>query len=180
MNTQQYPLFIPPEQLTAKPHREWSKRESQLYFDWLMSAASDRVSSLLRYLALGSDETSLDRGVLIAVGDGVSRLLVTDDFSHQEGDSPRTLTNHGYAMAADTGLLVAQLLQQARGSLIQWKILRSPKSDMSYNLPVLTGFGKLVLDPVGGSVAEATGLLSSYRGADAWVKMFDFWVEKAQ
>lgn len=51
---------------------------------------------------------------------------------------------------------------------------------MSYNLPVLTGFGKLILDPIGGSVAEATGVLTGLRGSDAWDKILDFWTSKVK
>jgi len=56
---------------------------------------------------------------------------------------------------------------------VRWEIVRKPKSDVSYNLPVLAGFGCDIYDPVGVSVADAAALLEGRRCSDAWVKVFD-------
>ena len=49
------------------------------------------------------------------------------------------LTNVGYAVAADMGLLVAKLLLEACRPKVEWMLVTKPKRDSSYHLPVLTG-----------------------------------------
>lgn len=178
MSTELYPRFLPPDKVAAKSHRDWSKKEAQIYFDWLMESSGERVCGLLRFV--GKDgQAQRNRQLLRDVGERIVALLTLDEYSRTR-DGSRTLTDAGYALAADMGLLTAEVLQAVAGASVQWAILRKPKSDISYNLPVLTGFGKLILDPVGGSVAEATGVLAGLRESDAWVRIVDFWSPRAK
>jgi hypothetical protein len=76
--------------------------------------------------------------------------------------------------------LTAKLLLRASAGRLRWEVVRKPKSDISYNLPVLAGFSNnLTLDPVGGSVAEATAVLVGRRSGDAWARILDFWGSRA-
>ena len=178
MSSRQYRHFIPPPEVAGKPHRDWSKSEAEIYFDWLVGVTPDRARYLLRFLGL--DERMLDRTTLLELGSRVVRLLPSEAYSRAEGEGNRILSDCGYALAADMGLVTGQLLLEALQPRVRWEILRKPKSDLSYNLPVLTGFGGFSLDPIGGSIAEANGVLLGRRGSDAWVRILDYWSERAK
>lgn len=62
------------------------------------------------------------------------------------------------------GLLTAEFLVERGAGKVRWSVMRRPRSDMSYNLPVLEGFGKLTLDPGGGLSRKPRGF-SEARGA---------------
>lgn len=188
-STEPYPLFIPPAPLHPKDRREWSPKEAQAYYDWLLSILKERTDSLLTYFGeqLGEPEETLMR-----MGEKVAAALRTQEFfEHSEGEpillkqkhvvvteGGPTLTNRGYALAADMGLLVARLLLEACGSKLRWEILKKPKREFSFNLPVLVGFDKLFLEPVGGCITEAQAVLRGQEGPDVWKRTFVFWKAK--
>jgi hypothetical protein len=173
MDNKHYPLFVPPSEVAEKSHRQWSKKEARIYFDWLMRVAPDRIRELIDFLGFAGREP--DRRLLSDLGKEVALLLVTDDFSWASGGSSRTLSDRGHALAADMGLLTAQVLLEKSAPAVRWMILEKPRSDMSFNLPVLSGFGDLVLDPIGGSIAESTGVLMGRRDSRVWLGIFDYW-----
>jgi hypothetical protein len=171
----QYPLFIPPSLLSRTPHREWSKVEADLYKDWLVGSVVSRTDALLRLF--GVDLSAWEpRQLLLLLGEHVEVRLGQTPFSEPTSSGTRSLTNAGYALAADIGLLTARLLLRRAPEQLRWEIVRRPKTDASYNLPVLAGFSNhLTLDPVGGSVAEANAVLAGRRRGDAWARILDFW-----
>ena len=169
-----YPLFIPPDSLTEKPRTDWSKKEAERYKEWLLNSADDRVGKLLEYFAIDPREHE-PINLLLRLGELVTAALCDEPFSKVGAEGQPWLTNAGYALAADMGLLTARLLITETEGRVRWEVLRKPKSDMSYNLPVLTGFGKVTFDPIGSSVAEAQGVLGGRRGADAWARILEFW-----
>lgn len=174
--TPSYPIFSPPADLAAKPHRTWTKSEAQRYFDWLMTQSSERTDQLLEFLGL--EAFTLDRELLVAAGRRVGDLLSHDGYSSTTSNGRRELTNHGHSLAADMGLLTARVIQAHATHAVKWSIMRRPKSDLSYNLPVLAGFGKLSFDPVGGSITEAKGILRGIRDSDIWAKTYDHWLQR--
>lgn len=178
MDRQHYPLFVPPSEVAEKPHRNWSKKEARIYFDWLMRVAPDRVRDLIDFFDFAGHEP--DRQLLSELGKEVTRVLGTDDYSQISGGSSRILSDRGHALAADMGLLTARVLLEGTSPTVRWKILEKPRSDMSFNLPVLCGFGDLVLDPIGGSIAESMGILMGRRDFDAWLGIFDYWSQKVE
>ena len=180
METKPYPLFVPPDAVVAKSHREWSKKEAQIYFDWLTGCLDQRVTNLLDFFGVSDSATSSARDLLVCVGEHVAQTLEDPKYSEVALDGTRVLTNMGYALAADMGLLTAKLLRDALSDTIQWEILRKPKSDVSYNLPILSGFGWDTYDPVGVSIADAVAVLASRREPDVWAKVFDACIADAQ
>ena len=172
-----YPLLIPPAPLSTKGHRDWSSKEADEYKAWLISSLEQRISAVLDYFQITEDGLS-GADLLLRLGELATDVLSDSEFSTSEADGTRSLTNAGHAVAADLGLVVARMLIEEGGGKVQWRVMRKPKSDMSYNLPVLSGFGRLTLDPVGGSVAEAHGVLGGRRGSDAWARVLEFWSEK--
>ncbi len=179
MTVTSYPLFNPPSPLSDKSHREWSKAEAEGYSNWLIRSIDYRTDDLLHYFSLDASAWE-PRTLLLRLGTLVAERLGEAEFSEGKLDGTRGLTNAGHALAADLGLLTARLLLQANAGTIRWEVVRKPKSDISYNLPVLAGFSNmLTLDPVGGSVAEAQAVLAGRRSSDAWARILDFWSSRA-
>lgn len=171
MELEDYPLFIPPMHLAEKGAKSWTRGEADEYSQWLQGSLKGRVSELLSRLAICGDDAT---EVLNAAGEKVAKAIRQAPFSSQQ-----RLTHRGRALAADMGLLTATFLLRDSEQL-RWEVVRRPKSDMSYNMPVLVGFNhNLPLDPVGGSIAEAAGLLRGNRGADAWTRTYSWWMERA-
>lgn len=177
MSENQYPLFLPPEELAQKGRMNWSAPEADSYLQWMVGSLDSRTKQFLLYLGdlrEASPETLLDQ-----VGVRLAELLPQPQFSHGAPAKPE-LTNEGQALVCDAGLLVAQLLLKACPKLC-WNVVRRPKTDVSYNLPVLTGFGgRMTLDPVGGAIAESYALLRGQRKSDVWRRIFEFWRDQAQ
>ena len=167
-----YPAFVPPGDLSATEPRSWTKNQADAYFNWLMSVKQERVEALLDFSGEKWPRYHVEQD-LLRIGTKATQFLQLDEFSNQHD-----LLNSGYAFAADLGLLVAEMLIVTDPS-IRWTVLRKPKSDLSYNLPVLCGFGVLTLDPISGSIAEASGILRGERSGEVWREIYCFWLEKA-
>lgn len=164
-----YPSFTVPSEHAAKPVADWSAGEAARYLTWLTTAIDKRVTGLLAFLGVSEDE---DRSLLQQVGDRASWVLRKPEFSKL--GEPRGLTESGYALAADLGLLVAQRLCR-RLPHLRWEVVRRPRRDASYNQPVLKGFGAMHFDPVRGSVAEALRVARGEAEGNAWLRIFDHW-----
>jgi hypothetical protein len=166
-----YPLFMPPPHLAEKGAKAWTKGEADEYSAWLQANLERRVGEMLTFLAVSGDGPP--REVLDSAGRSVADLIRQEPFS-----DGLQLTDRGRALAADIGLLAAMLLRRSASS-IRWEVLRRPKTDMSFNMPVLVGFTNgLSLDPVGGSIAEAVGLLRGTKGPAAWARIYEWWIDK--
>jgi hypothetical protein len=134
----EYPLFTPPESLAVKGTKNWTKLEAQAYFDWFMEVRKQRVSNFLdfiRYNLTGNVEHDL-----VTISQKLFDTVNTPDFySIREIDGAKKLNDYGLAIAADMGLLLAQLLEELKPSLY-WKIGKGPKSYHGYNLPIMKNF----------------------------------------
>lgn len=147
-----YPAFDAPPHLTVKSPKEWSAREAREYFSWLTQNAERRASIPLSFFSL---DASADPEVLLhAVQDRLEESMKHGRFlsGSLEGSA---LSPEGHSVAADIGLLIACLLIRDSNSRIHWEILRRPRSERSFNLPVLQGCGEMHLDPIVGSISEA-------------------------
>lgn len=167
-----YPLFIPPEPLGARTPPEWSRREAKAYAAWLQSSMPERVQQLLRYF--GVSESISPSSLLEILGECVADALINSPFSEET-----RLTNQGHALAADMGLLLADVLQREHPGLT-WDIVFKPKSDVSYNQPVLVGFGGVTLDPIQISTTQAFSILRGAKDGTAWRQVFDYWSNQAR
>ena len=172
----EYPLFLPPAPLYEKSHFDWTLREARAYFDWFVAQVEPRRQALLEYLEERDDG---DAAALLArVGSRVAALVAREPFS-VPSERGRELTNAGYALAADAGLLLARSLL-SKNPRVRWEIVRKPKRDMSFHLPVLVGMGPVYLDPIGGTVAEVQAILRGDRGPDFLADAYSFWVARAE
>lgn len=134
----EYALFTPPESLAIIGTKNWKKKEAQEYFDWFMRVRKQRVSDFLDFI--GYDLTGNVEQDLNTISQKLFDRVNTPDFySIREVDGAKKMNDQGLAIAADTGLLLAQLLENAKPNLY-WEIAKGPKSYHSYNLPVLKEF----------------------------------------
>ena len=173
---QEYPLFLPPAQLAQKSARDWTKKESEIYFRWFLSVLGERLNYALEYFGERSDK---DCDCLMdAVGAKFAEKICEEPFS-QQCENKRTLSNAGYALSADVGIILATCLLRICGDRIRWTILRKPRRELSYNLPVLTGF-HIHLDPIAGLVAEANGIIRGERTGAVLRQAFEFWKSKVK
>lgn len=170
-----YPLFIPPAHLSIKGRANWNAKEATEYREWLLGVIDKRTEELIKKLEEPSAGTPSEH--LMALGRKVTPILFDIPFS-EITPSGRRLTNNGYALAADMGLMVAKYLLQKLPDKLRWETIRKPKSELSYNLPVLKGFSLNYLEPIGGSISEASAILRNQRGPDTWKRIYEFWLEK--
>jgi hypothetical protein len=167
-----YPLFIPPEPLSTTPREDWTRGEADRYRYWLLSQIEPRTNQLVKLSGV-SEQQSIEE-FLLSIGKWAEAELLKSQFSFVEEDKV-TLSNAGYALAADLGLLVANMLTK-RYPYLEWQTVTKPKNDISYNMPVLVGFiTGLYLNPVGGSIGEAFGILNTDRDYKAWHDIFIHW-----
>ena len=170
-----YPLFIPPEQVHSIPQKNWNASQAELYFEWFMSVKDDRVNYLLT--ALNEVYSNDPESDLKRIGSKVYDELFKAPFSERENGTIK-ITNCGLAMAADVGILLANVLM-FNNSHIKWEILKKPKSDLSYRLPVLTGFvGLDYIEPIRYSTGNSRAILMGEENADVWWKLYEAAQEK--
>ncbi len=167
-----YPLFIPPEPLVSIPRRSWTKRQADAYFEWLLGVQDSRIACLLDHLSfLGVPEPQ----DLLALGESITERLRNQIADPQTLD----LTNEGLALAADLGLLTARIVL-AHNPGVRWLVVRGPKTYVHYNLPVLDGFrDSLHLEPVGGSIGNARGVVKGTLRPNCWHVTYVYWSERA-
>jgi hypothetical protein len=87
-------------------------------------------------------------------------MVISEPYSEvREGH--RVPTGQGLSIAADMGLLLAQLLIRASEGKIRWVLLREPEDALSLNAPVLFGtVPRLYLDPLRGMITEARAIVA--------------------
>ena len=173
----EYPLFIPPLHLAKKNRRDWNKNEAAEYKDWMLGVSAQRVAMLYKWLNTPPGKFSPEQH-LRELGAKAANLLKSGLFTVEKSGAC-SLSKYGYAIAADMGLAIAEYLFAVRQSDLEWEVVRKPRSDMSYNLPVIVGFGGVYLEPVGGSVAEAHAILRGERDGGIWEKTYSYWRVKS-
>ncbi|QDU13744.1 hypothetical protein CA11_15300 [Gimesia maris] len=173
----EYPLFVPPLELCQKNARDWTLQEARQYRDWLLASIDERVSFLLKFLNVPETKNQDVEEIMSAAGKKAAQYLQQKEFSECDTEKKK-LTDRGYALAADMGLLLAKLLLKESRHKIRWSVLRRPKSEISYNLPVLEGFKLNPLEPIGGSIAEAYGILRERKDGNIWRDSYTYWLDQ--
>jgi hypothetical protein len=84
------------------------------------------------------------------------------------------LSNESFSIAADVGIYLGEVLRKQRPAL-RWALCTRPKSDISYNLPVLEG-GKMPVDPIHLAVVLAYGIARGTRGPDRLSELYRIWI----
>jgi hypothetical protein len=171
-----YPLFQSPEWVDMERVKSWPAPVAIRYREWFVSVIESRVDilrSLLEFEVQGLSPRDLE-----AAGLRAAALLKEAPFSTAVG-SHREMAHWGISLATDMGLYVAKCLFDCCEGKIHWITPREHKTDVSYNLPVIAGFGPGRLDPVFGSIAEAHGIILGQRDGRIWKEIYDFWRARA-
>ncbi len=168
----EYPLLTMTP-LTHAERRQQTRREARKYFNWLMSVREERVRHLLSFLEEGEvQDAQVD---LLRIGEKFQGKIWEGEFSEYLSSSGKQgLSERGYALSSDMGLLIAELIQQQRPH-VGWDIEK--RKLIHHNLPVLTGFPIMNPDPVGAGVAKAFAILRDKRKSNCWLDMFNMWME---
>lgn len=167
-----YPLFLPPQHLAEKKVQDWSEEEAEEYFQWFMTNIDQRIENLCSFFGKSLQENPEKN--LITFGKKSANILPESPFSEQKNNK-RRLTDQGYALAADMGILLAQEVT-GKYKKIHWKITKKPKSDFTFNLPTLYGFRNgLRFDPVRVSVHQAHSVLNGSKSYEAWLEIYKSW-----
>lgn len=163
--------------------REWSKERAEEYYKLLMESIVTRTDGLLKYFNESISDANKD--ILLRLGDKAVIEIETNKLwaiaeekliKFKSGhvikiDKEKELTDAGYSIAADMGLLVARFLIDDCSGSVRWNLIRKPKNDASYNSAVLVGCG-VPWDPVESSVANTYGILRGDLSSDIWRKMY--------
>jgi hypothetical protein len=194
-----YPLFQPPFAFfAARHHREWTKDEAVQFRDWLLSNINPITDAFIARLGLTLDVDS--EALLAAAGTKVSALLRTREFSRavlrlqvvpnsqgrgeaslQRRPGPE-LTPEGHAIAIHIGLLTARLLMRDHRDTLRWKIVTTPKNDLSFHLTVVAAPGRdpIVYEPVIRAHATAiTALERRFPDEEVWVHPYRYLASRA-
>jgi hypothetical protein len=150
--------------------------EAHAYFEWFVAQVEPRSLALLERVGEAADGSPAV--VLPRVGAKLATLVRQAPFSVAMQNGPE-LTNAGYALAADAALLLARALMRDHPN-VKWEIVRKPKRDMAFRLPVLVGPGPVYLDVVGGSIADFQATLRAEGGPRVLVEGFPFWSARAE
>ncbi len=165
-----YPLFLLPEGVPISHSRDWTAGQAKIYFDWFLSVKDDRLNYMLT--AIDEELTKNDENDLKRIGQKVSDLLFELPFSTLDNDI-HTITNKGLALAADMGILTSSLISLALPE-VRWEILKKPKSDMSFRLPVMVGLSNSrYVEPIRYSTSYARAILERESDGDIWWKLFE-------
>jgi len=170
-----YPPFLGPPQLRDKEPEKWSREEADLNLEWLKGVIKPRSENLLSYFNVipGNNREN----TLYRLGKELARVAWSTRFVTTQGsttDPDYRLTDEGYALTADIGLLLARyVLEECPNT--DWEIVRKPKKHVSYNLPVLKGTEHM--DPMLSARVEFFALLNGERTPDAWAAIFRRWTQ---
>jgi len=168
-----YPLFVPPLTLAGKDRKAWSAVEAKEYFTWLVTVAPSRVDHLLNFLNIARLPLN---GELLDIAQVRLESSLSEGGFYRTESERRRLTDAGYAIAADMGLLVATIAIASSSGKVKWETLRKPKSDASFNLPILKGFenDSVHFDPIQGSIACLAGIVNGKALPQAWRRGLNF------
>lgn len=172
-----YPEFTPPPEISTGSPRDWTEAQANRYLVWLVTSLDRRVTDMLHFVGESDDDDC--PSLLRRVGEKAVWILRKPGFLLQGEHAEARFSEAGYALAADIGLLVARCLIRKHDK-VRWEILRRNKNDPSYRQPILVGFGQQHLDPVRGSVAEAGRILRGESPVDAWLRILEYWSERAR
>lgn len=170
----EYPLFLPPHGLASKIPKDWTAKEAQTYFEWLVQVSENRINDLLIYF--GEDAVGSPLDVLSRLGEKVTNTLHANEFSTNHESSNPNLTNKGYALAADMGLLLAKLIL-SNCPEVTWNIVNKPRNDIDYHKPVLINIGRETLEPIGLSISVALGVLRGTKTYEAWKNVYSYCIK---
>jgi hypothetical protein len=190
-----YLLFSPPAQLADRQPREWKPSEARMYFQWFLKEIPNRIRELRKVIE-GSEPsiaTPLDFSPdsLRPLGEWFSSTIEVrqrepDEIERELASLPEkarrmgvqdwTLTSESLSIAVDTGIYLGEVLAR-RFPGLQWSLKTHPRSDVSYNQPVLETRA-IKVDPINLAVVLGYGVARGSRGPDDLHKLYHVWADR--
>ena len=167
---------------------EMKKPELKKYYEWFIGQIPERVAQLQDTVAVSmkgwlADRTpgSLDElGVFFAGNVGV-RKRTMEEISEIKSSSPYAidipaseLTNTTFSYAMDLGMYLGQVVL-ANISGTSWEQVLSGKSNADYGQPVITGFGKVSMNPVRLMTTLAYSIADGTKTGARLRELYDIW-----
>ena len=165
-----YSIIQPPFTLVF---REMSKQELRDYFQWFMDVLPQRINELAGavrrthdFATWQPDHTPASLDVLgnWFAAQVETRLRTPKELQEIEKklvfpmEIPREeLTDRTFSLAMDVGMYFSQVLIKSHPSL-RWELPTRNKRFADYGQPVLVGFGRVPLNPIGIAVTSAYGI----------------------
>lgn len=182
-----YKIIQPPFTLRF---REMSKGELRAYFEWFLSTIPERLHELTKAVNTTKDfETwTPDKSVdsLIKLGEWFTNQVEIRPRTIAEQDEIAAqsiyqieipdwdLTNRTFSLAFDIAMYFSAVLCYHYPDL-HWEQPLEDKKFADYGEPVLTGFGPLMLNPVGVIVTLAYGIADKQYGSNRLGELYATW-----
>jgi hypothetical protein len=187
-----YEIIQPPFTLEF---RTMSRKEATSYFNWFMEQIPIRMKILHEAVQStpGYEDWSADYvpESLERLGQWFHDHVETRKSTQEENDeiyrkAPAwfrnveiqdwELTNRTFSLAVDIGMYLSQVFEKNVPGL-KWKMVKKPNDDVNFQQPVLSGSGKLVLNPVRVLIVYAYSLADNTRGPEGLRELYNIWAD---
>ena len=182
-----YSIIHPPFTLSL---REMPEREFRRYYQWFMDVLPERITVLASAIKETSGFESwlpdYTPASLDTLGQWFSSQIETRSRTQKEIQkieecfgfpidvATEELTERTLSLAMDIGMYLSQVFLKNNPSL-KWSQPLDDKKFVFYGQPVLTGFGKVELNPVDVMVVLARGLADQTKTGNQLRELFDVW-----
>lgn len=127
----------------SQPWHELSPGDARKVFAKVIAAREERVASLRQLLEANGRQLGISNDDIQDLEDWFRGHVVADP------DEPSRPDARSLALAFDIGVFLGELMIRRRPEL-RWKLLTSPKRDVSFQRPVVSGFSdpSMHIDPI--------------------------------
>lgn len=176
--TQRYEPFAEPGPLPADRFT-WSLAQAKVYAAWVEASVEKRAAYVIELLGVNARLEATSQ--LEVAQERAQAFLEGPDFSRWEFEQAtppiqrKILTSGGESLAMDLGFLLAKLLLRDLPGVFQWTIVRKPRRDINYSLPVLAytlDGAPRVFNPLWFAIGTCTTALSDVRQIHALADVF--------
>lgn len=131
-------FFLPPDHLSSKDRKDWSRREAREYLDWFLEVQQSRIGKLTTYLEEPRDRLSPQEH-LLACGKKAAELFVGENFTSKvdNGRSHLELPS-GFAFDDEKAAVVSKLASIALADARGRKSLTNAGNSLAVDMAILT------------------------------------------
>lgn len=165
-----YALFLPPLELQGKDVKTWTKKEAQKYFEWFVVSKNLRLRDFKSFISEEED--------IVSISQKTYNSLKDNDFVTYENEE-YAFTNQGFALAADFGICLGEIILFNRKDL-KWGLVKTSKHDPSFNLPVVAGYSSYptYFDPIRVSITNWNQIINNKEDISFFKKLIEFSIAK--
>ncbi len=180
--------------------REMSNEEAKLFLDWVLSNQYKRIEMLVSYINATSDKyfgANFSPESLKPLGEWFVKMIevrskteeeikgekakIPEWLQYQIGD--KELTEKTYSLMFDIAFYFGQVFLRNHPE-VTWELYKGEKTNIDYNQPVLSGFGKKHLNPIRIVDVATRGMRSGEQSGDRLHELYEVWkkyiVEKVE